>query len=327
MLNFTKFIIKTKIDINKSKNIKELNSIRINFFNKKNIFNMQIKNIKNLPKKDRPKIGMIINKKKKEIEYEIKKHKKFLINKNFENKIKKESIDITLPGRYIENGSLNPISNTIKKIENFFSKLGFISINGPEIEDNYHNFDALNIPNSHPSRNKNDTFWFNDNLLLRTHTSSVQIRILKKNKPPIRIIAPGKVYRNDYDKTHTPMFHQIEGLIIEKNLNFLYLKTILQKFLVYFFSKKIKIRFRPSYFPFTKPSAEIDIKNKKNHWLEVLGCGVIHPKILNNFLIDKNIYTGLAFGIGIERITMLKYNINDIRKFFENDIRFLKQFK
>jgi phenylalanyl-tRNA synthetase alpha chain len=232
-----------------------------------------------------------------------------------------------LPGRYKENGVIHPINHSINYIKNFFSKLGFESISGFEIEDEYHNFDALNIPKDHPARNNNDTFWFDEHRLLRTQTSSMQIRIMKEEKPPIRFIFPGKVYRNDYDSTHTPMFHQVEGLIVEKNINFSNLKWIIYNFLHDFFDKNISIRFRPSYFPFTTPSAEVDIITNVGQSLEVLGCGMVHPSVLKNVNIDCNFYSACAFGIGIERITMLRYGISDLRSFFENDIRFIKQFK
>ncbi|MBZ2279389.1 phenylalanine--tRNA ligase subunit alpha, partial [Buchnera aphidicola] len=205
--------------------------------------------------------------------------------------------------------SIHPIIQTINDIKKFFSRLGFIIVYGPEIEDEYHNFDALNISKNHPSRDSHDTFWFDSKRLLRTQTSSMQIRVMKKEKPPIRLLVPGKVYRNDYDSTHTPMFHQIEGLIVDKNINFSNLKWIIDCFLQYFFDKKISIRFRPSYFPFTVLSAEVDILDAHGKFLEILGCGMVHPKILHNININAHVYSACAFGIGIERITMLRYGI------------------
>ncbi len=238
-----------------------------------------------------------------------------------------ETIDISLPGRTMENGGFHPVTRTIDRIETFFSELGFSVESGPEIEDAYYNFDALNIPGHHPARADHDTFWFDATRLLRTQTSGVQIRIMEKQKPPIRIISPGRVYRNDYDQTHTPMFQQMEGFIVDKNISFSNLKWTLHDFLHNFFEEELKIRFRPSYFPFTEPSAEVDVMNKNGKWLEVLGCGMVHPSVLRNVNIDPEVYSGFAFGMGIERLTMLRYRVTDLRAFFENDLRFLKQFK
>ena len=233
--------------------------------------------------------------------------------------------DTSLPGNNISNGSLHPISITINLISNILSKYGFNYATGPEIENEFYNFEALNIPKSHPARDMHDTFYIGKDKLLRTHTSSVQIHTMLKNKPPLKIMTPGKVYRCDSDPTHSPMFHQIEGLCVDKNINFCHLKGLLIDFIEEFFEKKMEIRFRPSYFPFTEPSAEIDIKfNGK--WLEVLGCGMVHPNVLRNVKIDPKKYSGFAFGLGIERFAMLKFNIKDLRIFYENDLSFLSQF-
>ena len=241
--------------------------------------------------------------------------------------MEKEKVDVSLPGRKVEIGGLHPVTITIERVTKFFSELGFSVESGPEIESDYYNFDALNIPKHHPARADHDTFWFNPELLLRTQTSGVQIRTMEKKQPPIRIMAPGRVYRNDYDQTHTPMFHQIELLYVDKNANFTELKGLLHDFLRAFFEEDLQVRFRPSYFPFTEPSAEVDVMGKNGKWLEVLGCGMVHPNVLRNVGIDPNEYSGFAVGMGVERLTMLRYNVTDLRAFFENDLRFLKQFK
>lgn len=235
-------------------------------------------------------------------------------------------VDITLPGKNISTGSKHPVSITINGITSILAKYGFTSVSGVEVEDEFHNFEALNIPETHPARDMHDTFYVSDDKLLRTHTSSVQIRSMLSNKAPLKIMTPGKVYRCDSDPTHSPMFHQIEGLYIDKNVNFCHLKGVLISFITEFFGKDMEIRFRPSYFPFTEPSAELDIKFK-GKWLEVLGCGMVHPNVLSNVKIDTKKYSGFAFGLGIERLAMLKYDIVDLRMFYENDISFLSQFK
>ncbi|MFI4819014.1 MAG: phenylalanine--tRNA ligase subunit alpha [Enterobacterales bacterium] len=313
--------------INEIDNKKKLDFIKIKYFGRKGYFNKKIKNLLKLPLKLRYKEGFIINKAKKDIKKAIKLRTTFIEKNDINNDINKNKIDISIPGRKINIGNFHPISNTISIVEKFFLKIGFELEYGPEIEDCYHNFDFLNIEKNHPSRSKKDTFWLDKIRLLRTQTSSVQIRTMKIKKPPISIISSGKVYRNDFDKKHTPMFHQTEGLLIDTNVSFANLKNLLNEFLYYFFNKKIKIRFRPSYFPFTEPSAEVDIFDKNGNWLEVLGCGMVHPKILDNVNINSKIYSGFAFGIGIERLTSLSYEILDLREFFENDVRFLKQFK
>ena len=235
-------------------------------------------------------------------------------------------VDVTLPGKNISMGSRHPISITINQITSILGDHGFTSVSGIEIEDEFHNFEALNIPDTHPARDMHDTFYVSDNKLLRTHTSSVQIRSMLSNKAPLKIMTPGKVYRCDSDPTHSPMFHQIEGLYIDKNVNFCHLKGVLINFIKEFFGKDMEIRFRPSYFPFTEPSAELDIKFK-GKWLEVLGCGMVHPNVLSNVKINTKQYSGFAFGLGVERLAMLKYDIVDLRMFYENDISFLSQFK
>ena len=242
-------------------------------------------------------------------------------------KLMSEKIDISLPGRNASVGTLHPVTKTIMRIRELFADMGFQVVEGPEIEDAFHNFDALNIPANHPARSEHDTFYFNPDLVLRTQTSGVQIRVMEKQQPPIRMISPGRVYRPDYDMTHSPMFHQVEGLLIDKDIHFTDLKGILYDFLLNFFEEDLEIRFRPSFFPFTEPSAEVDVKGKNGKWLEVLGCGMVHPQVLISAGVDPKVYSGFAFGLGVERFAMLRYGVNDLRAFFENDVRFLKQFK
>ncbi len=324
MLNFNKYINKFNKDIKNKNNIKSIEKIRIKYLGKKGYINILIKNIKKIPKNKKPILGKIINKIKKYIKNKIYLKKKYILNKNI--KKNKEYIDISLPGREPTIGNKHIITITLHKIEKFFQELGFLNIIGNEIENKYYNFDLLNINKYHPSRSKKDTFWINKNILLRTQTSCSQVKYMKKNKPPIKVITSGCVFRKDYDKTHTPVFHQLDLFLIDKNINFSNLKYIIIKFLTYFFKKKINIKFLPSYFPFTEPSAEVFIKNKNDKWLEILGCGLIHPKILNNLNINSKIYSGIAFGLGIERLIMIKYNIKNIKLLYENNIKLLKQF-
>ena len=319
--------IKTKAlkNIKNSTDLQTLESVRINFLGKKGEITSLLKDLKDIPKEQRPKIGQLINQAKALITKEIEQQKEFLTNKEFDKKLSSDKIDITIDPRENHQGTLHPITKTIQKIENFFHKCGYISVDGPEIEDYYHNFDALNIAKNHPARNPSDTFYIDSNSLLRTQTSGVQIRHMKSNNPPLKIISPGRVYRNDYDQTHTPMFHQVEGLFIDENINFSHLKGVLTSFLHYFFGEKTKVRFRPSFFPFTEPSAEIDILGE-NGFLEILGAGMVHPNVLKEVNIDPKKYQGFAFGIGVERLAMLDYKISDIRILFENDKRLLSQF-
>ncbi len=322
MINIIKIIKKFIINIKKLKNKKDIEKIKIKYLGKKGYINYLLKILKNSSKKKKPIIGKKINKIKKYFIKKINIYKKKIIK----NKKNKKYIDLSLPGYKYIIGNLHPITITINKIENFFYKLGFKNIIGKEIEDKYHNFDLLNIHKYHPSRTKKDTFWINKKMLLRTQTTCIQTRYLKKNKPPLKIITSGCVFRKDNDSTHTPMFHQIDCFLIDKNINFSNLKYIIKKFIFYFFKKNIDIKILPSYFPFTKPSAEVFIKNKKNKWIEILGCGLIHKKILNKFKINTKKYSGLALGLGVERLTMIKYNIKNIKTLYKNNIEFLKQF-
>ncbi len=303
-----------------------LDQVRVEFMGKKGKLTDLLKGLGKLSAEERPAAGQKINEAKQQIQQAISVKGDALRQAEMNAKLASEAIDVTLPGRTEQPGNLHPVSRTIQRIESFFGELGFAVKTGPEVEDGFHNFDALNIPANHPARADHDTFYFNPDVMLRTQTSGVQIRTMETEKPPLRIISPGRVYRNDYDQTHTPMFHQVEGLMVDKNVSFTELKGILHDFLQNFFEESLQVRFRPSYFPFTEPSAEVDVMGKNGQWLEVLGCGMVHPNVLRAVNIDPEEYTGFAFGMGVERLTMLRYGVNDLRAFFENDVRFLKQF-
>ncbi|BBI01118.1 phenylalanyl-tRNA synthetase subunit alpha [Buchnera aphidicola (Nipponaphis monzeni)] len=326
-MSLLKIFNSAKHAIKNIKNLKDLEIVRIKYLGKKGYFSIQLNILKKLKLNERKNFSILFNEYKKKIQELLTKCKTKLKSVSLKKDLLSECIDISLPGRKIENGSMHPITITIDASENFFYKLGFNILTGPEIENDYYNFDALNISKNHPARESHDTFRFSNKILLRTQTSSVQIRAMEKFLPPFKVITSGKVYRHDYDITHTPMFHQIEGLIIDKNISFSNLKWIMYKFLKNFFHKNIPIRFRSAYFPFTVPSAEIDIQDVNGKWIEVLGCGIVHPNVLKNVNIDTKKYSACAFGIGVERITMLKHEINDLRYFYENDLRFIKQFK
>lgn len=316
-----------KAEIEGVSDIAALDEIRVKYLGKKGFFTEQMKGLGALSAEERPAAGAVINQAKQQVQDALNARREALEVAVLNQKLAAETIDVSLPGRRIENGGLHPVTRTIERIERLFGEMGFKVARGPEIEDGFHNFDALNIPAHHPARTDHDTFYFNPDLMLRTHTSGVQIRTMEHQQPPIRIIAPGRVYRNDYDMTHTPMFHQVEGLLVDEHASFTELKGILHDFLRNYFEEDLTIRFRPSYFPFTEPSAEVDVMGKNGKWLEVLGCGMVHPNVLRSVGIDPEKYSGFAFGIGVERLTMLRYGVNDLRAFFENDLRFLKQFK
>ncbi|CAL4318922.1 Phenylalanine--tRNA ligase alpha subunit [Buchnera aphidicola (Pterocallis alni)] len=329
MSNFDtiKYINKFRLELNKVNSIQELEILRIQYLGKKGFILSHIKKLPNLCIIDRKSIGQKINYLKCYIQDAINKKKIEFKNIYIKKKIVSEKLDISLPGKRNDIGSMHPINSMINYIKNFFHTLGFtIIINELEIENQYYNFDSLNIPVYHPSRNSQDTFWFDSNNLLRTQTSNMQIHEIKKHQLPIKIIVPGKVYRKDYDQTHSPMFHQIEGLVIDKHVNFSNLKWIINSFLYSFFGQNIQTRFRASYFPFTILSSEVDVMSNNNVWLEILGCGLVHPDILKRFNINHKIYSGLAFGVGVERLVMLYYGLKDLRLFYKNDLSFLKQF-
>lgn len=327
LMNLDGIVANAKEAIAAANDLAALDEIRVQYLGKKGQFTEQMKTLGKLPPEEKPAAGQAINKAKQAVQAELNAKREALQTAELNKKLAEEKVDVTLPGRNNEAGGLHPVNRTIERIESFFSELGFETRTGPEIEDDWHNFDALNIPENHPARADHDTFYFNPKLVLRTQTSGVQIRTMEAEKPPLRIISPGRVYRNDYDQTHTPMFHQVEGLMIDKNVSFAELKGILYDFLHNFFEEDLEIRFRPSFFPFTEPSAEVDVKGKNGKWLEVLGCGMVHPNVLKSVGIDPEEHSGFAFGMGVERLTMLRYGVNDLRSFFENDLRFLKQFK
>jgi phenylalanyl-tRNA synthetase alpha chain len=320
--NYTSLISELREKLKECKSPHDVANIKAHYLGKTGIVTNEFGKLKDSGLEERKELGKSLNILKNQtqelITLELNNIQKAKENDNF--------VDVTLPGKNISMGSRHPISITINKITSILSSYGFASVSGIEIEDEFHNFEALNIPDTHPARDMHDTFYVSDNKLLRTHTSSVQIRSMLSNKAPLKIMTPGKVYRCDSDPTHSPMFHQIEGLYVDKNVNFCHLKGVLINFIKEFFGKDMEIRFRPSYFPFTEPSAELDIKFK-GKWLEVLGCGMVHPNVLSNVKINTKQYSGFAFGLGVERLAMLKYDIVDLRMFYENDISFLSQFK
>jgi phenylalanyl-tRNA synthetase alpha chain len=312
--------------------------VRVAYLGKKGELTAQLKNLGRLPAGERPVAGQAINQVKVQIQELLETRKSALSDLAIASRLQSETVDISLPGRRSGAGGLHPVTLTMNRIDKMFGKLGFDVAEGPEVEDDFHNFEALNIPEHHPARAMHDTFYFDDGRLLRTHTSPVQIRVMENQEPPLRVIAPGRVYRCDSDLTHTPMFHQVEGLLVDVDVSFSVLKGTLEEFLQMFFEQDdLKTRFRPSYFPFTEPSMEVDISCvmcagqgcrvcSHTGWLEVLGCGMVHPELFRHTGVDSEKYTGYAFGMGVERLAMLRYGVNDLRLFFDNDLRFLQQF-
>lgn len=315
-----------------------LEELRVSYLGKKGALTGLLKGLGQLSAEERPKAGAEINAVKQVLNEQLNARKESLQSEALSAQLAAEAIDVTLPGRRAETGALHPITRTIQRMETFFASMGFDVVEGPEIEDDYHNFEALNIPAHHPARAMHDTFYVDDTHVLRTHTSGVQVRTMETQSPPIRVICPGRVYRCDSDLTHSPMFHQVEGLLIDETSNFGHLKGLLEDFLQAFFERDdLSVRLRPSYFPFTEPSAEVDIQCVKcsgegcrvcSHtgWIEVLGCGMVNPKVLEMSGIDPDKYRGFAFGMGVERLSMLRYGIGDLRLNFDNDLRFLAQF-
>ena len=311
--------------------------IKVEYFGKKGAITALLKSLGALAPDARREAGARINAVRDELAGLVNARQAALEAEALERKLAAGRIDVTQPGRGQQPGGLHPITRTRRRIEAIFRNAGFGIEDGPEVEDDWHNFEALNIPANHPARAMHDTFYFPDGRLLRTHTSPVQVRAMLRDQPPLRMIMPGRVYRCDSDMTHTPMFHQVEGLVVDEGVSFAHLKSVLHHFMERYFERRLGIRFRPSYFPFTEPSAEVDIECvfcsgqgcrvcKQTGWLEVAGCGMVHPNVLRNVGIDPERWTGYAFGMGIERLTMLRYNVNDIRMYFENDLRFLRQF-
>ena len=338
MQDVTELITTAHAAVASSADLAALDKVRVHYLGKNGVLTELLKKLGNLPAEQRREAGQVINTAKQAVQAALDERKQQLETADLDAQLRAEALDITLPGRGQDSGGLHPITRTLKRIEELFADLGFEVAEGPEIEDDYHNFEALNIPESHPARAMHDTFYFDAHTLLRTHTSPVQIRVMENRSPPLRIIAPGRVYRCDSDVTHSPMFHQVEGLMIDESVTFADLKGILHDFLKNFFEKDLQVRLRPSYFPFTEPSAEVDMSCvicgakgcrvcKNTGWLEVLGCGMVHPNVLKHVNIDAERYMGFAFGMGIERLAMLRYGVNDLRLFFENDLRFLQQFR
>ena len=336
-LDIEKLVAEATGGIEAATDVAALDQVRVQYLGKSGLLTGELKKLGTLPKEQRPQAGQAINRAKRDLQGLIETRRKALEDMQLAARLAGERIDVTLPGRSASVGGLHPVTRTLRRIERLFANAGFSVAEGPEIEDDFHNFEALNIPAHHPARAMHDTFYFDEHLLLRTHTSPVQIRVMKDAEPPLKIIAPGQVYRCDSDLTHTPMFHQVEGFLVDEQASFADLKGVLYDFLTRFFERELRLRFRPSYFPFTEPSAEVDIECVmcggdgcrvcgNTGWLEVLGCGMIHPEVFRHVGIDSEKYTGYAFGMGVERLAMLRYGVNDLRLFFENDLRFLKQF-
>ncbi len=317
--------------------LNQLDQVRVDYLGKKGFFTLQMKELGALDPEQRRSVGQVINTAKNEFQQQLEQKKTALETVALEQRLANESVDVTLSGRGQAVAGLHPVTMTLRRINKIFASVGFNVVEGPEIEDDYHNFGALNIPAHHPARAMHDTFYFDAHTVLRTHTSPVQIRVMESEKPPLKVIAPGRVYRCDSDLTHSPMFHQVEGFLVDTDVSFSDLKGVIYEFLRAFFEKDIQVRFRPSYFPFTEPSAEVDIECvmcggagcrvcSHTGWLEVMGCGMIHPEVFKSVGIDNEQFSGFAFGMGVERLAMLRYGINDLRLFFENDLKFLQQF-
>ena len=318
--------------------VNALEQLRVHYLGKKGELTQVMKTLGSLSAEERPQAGALINAAKDKVQDALNNRKETLEQAALSAKLAAEKIDVTLPGRGQASGGLHPVTRTLERVEQFFTRIGYGIAEGPEVENDYHNFEALNIPGHHPARAMHDTFYFNANMLLRTHTSPVQVRTMESQQPPIRIVCPGRVYRCDSDITHSPMFHQVEGLLVDEGVSFADLKGTIEEFLRVFFEKPLGVRFRPSFFPFTEPSAEVDMQCvmcsgkgcrvcKQTGWLEVMGCGMVHPNVLRMSGIDPEKYSGFAFGMGVERLAMLRYGVNDLRLFFDNDLRFLAQFR
>ncbi|MCZ6585703.1 MAG: phenylalanine--tRNA ligase subunit alpha [Gammaproteobacteria bacterium] len=305
----------------------DLDAVRVKYLGRKGLLTIRLKELGRLSADERPAAGQIINEAKQALTAAIKTRRNALEEERIQATLQADGLDVSLPGRGHVSGTLHPVTRTLRRMQRIFAHAGFEVHTGPEVEDEYYNFTALNIPRDHPARAMHDTFYLESGLLLRTHTSPVQIRAMEKYGVPIRLIAPGRVYRCDSDLTHTPMFTQVEVLTVDRGISFANLKSFAYEFLSSFFEREVELRFRPSYFPFTEPSAEVDVLSESGRWLEILGCGMVHPKVLKNVGVDPEEYTGYALGFGVERLAMLRYGVDDLRLFFENDIRFLEQFR
>ena len=314
-------------EIDAAADLAALDAVRVSYLGKKGELTARLKSLSELPAEERPAAGQEINLAKQNLQDRINTRRKALESATLEAKLAGDAVDVTLPGRGVAMGGLHPVARAMARIEKIFCNAGFGVRTGPEIEDDFHNFTALNFPENHPARAEHDTFFLAGGNLLRTHTSPVQIRSMVKEGAPIRIIAPGRVYRCDSDQTHTPMFHQVEGLVVDRGISLANLKAVLHQFVQSYFERSAELRFRASYFPFTEPSAEVDILWEKGKWLEILGCGMVHPNVLEAAGVDSETFTGYAFGMGVERLAMLRYGVSDLRTFFENDLRFLRQFR
>ena len=325
MEDAAKLLEKGREEIAACTDLAGLDAIRVRYLGKKGLLTELLKGLGRLPAEERPAAGQDINEAKQTLQSELAARKEHLEAAREQSDIESQRLDVSLPGRGETLGGLHPITRTMRRMEAIFRQAGFEVHTGPEVEDEFHNFEALNIPEHHPARAMHDTFYFGDGRLLRTHTSPVQIRSMRSQGAPIRLIAPGRVYRCDSDQTHSPMFHQLEGLVVDRGVSFAHLKSVLHDFLERFFERRMRVRFRPSYFPFTEPSAEVDVEWGEG-WLEVLGCGMVHPRVLEFGDIDPEEFTGYAFGMGVERLAMLRYGVHDLRLFFDNDLRFLRQF-
>lgn len=317
---------RARMAVGEAADLAGLDAVRVHYLGRKGELTGLLKGLGALPAAERPAAGDAINRARDALQALIEAQREMLERRHLESRLAAERLDMTLAGRGEAAGGLHPVTRSLERIRHIFRGAGFAVREGPEIEDDFHNFTALNIPANHPARAMHDTFYFPTGRLLRTHTSPVQIRAMLQQGAPLRIIAPGRVYRCDSDMTHTPMFHQVEGLVVAEDVSFANLKAILHDFVERFFERRATLRFRPSYFPFTEPSAEVDVRSESGRWLEILGCGMVHPAVLRTVGIDPERYTGYAFGMGVERLTMLRYGVEDLRLFFENDLRFLQQF-
>lgn len=337
MTDLHTLVAQLQTDVARAQDAAAVEALRVQYLGKKSQLSDLSKRMGQLGEEERRAFGAELNAAREAITGSLNDRKNVLAEAALSARLLAEQVDVTLPGRGQLPGGLHPVTRVMERIEDFFTRVGFTVADGPEVEDDFHNFEALNIPSHHPARAMHDTFYFDATRLLRTHTSPVQVRVMETQQPPIRIVCPGRVYRCDSDLTHSPMFHQVEGLLIDENVSFADLKGVIEDFLRVFFEKELQVRFRPSYFPFTEPSAEVDIQCvmcngagcrvcKQTGWLEVLGCGMVHPQVLKNCGIDPDKFQGFAFGMGVERFAMLRYGVNDLRLFFDNDVRFLRQF-